>query len=101
MDAHHPSGVTWRSVLTGTVLVAAISIISPWAVLMVKGSQLTSNAIPIITVVFFFLMTLLLVPLLRILRRGMAFSRGELITVYIMMLVGSVVVTTEPTSIMM
>jgi len=94
MDHPPASGVTWRSVLTGALLVGAISIISPWAVLMVKGSQLTSNAIPIITVVLFFLVTILVMPLLKILRRGMAFTRAELITVYIMMLVGAVVVTT-------
>jgi hypothetical protein len=45
------SSVTWRAVLTGAVLVFAISVISPWAVLVVKGSQLTSNAIPIIVYV--------------------------------------------------
>ncbi|MBT4496405.1 MAG: hypothetical protein HOC74_01710, partial [Gemmatimonadetes bacterium] len=94
MDHPATSGVTWRSVLTGAFLVGAISIISPWAVLMVKGSQLTSNAIPIITVILFFLVTILAMPLLKILRRSMAFTRAELITVYVMMLVGSVVVTT-------
>jgi hypothetical protein len=88
------TGVTWRSVITGAVLVGAISFISPWAILMVKGSELTSNAIPIIAVLLFFLVTVLAVPLLKILRRSLAFDRAELITVYVMMLVGSVVVTT-------
>ena len=88
------SGVTWRAVLTGAVLVGAISIISPWAILMVKGSQLTSNAIPIIAVLFFFLLTILVVPLLKTIGRSLAFNRAELITIYAMMLVGAVVVTT-------
>lgn len=88
------SSVTWRAVLTGTVLVGAISIVSPWSILMVKGSQLTSNAIPIIAVVFLFLLTIVVVPVLRIMGKRLAFSRAELITVYAMMLVGSVVVTT-------
>ena len=43
-------GVTWRAVLTGVALVAVISIVSPWAIMTAKGSQLTSNAIPIIAV---------------------------------------------------
>ena len=95
MDHHPPSsGVTWRAVLIGAILVGAISIISPWAVLAVKGSQLTSNAIPIIAVLLFFFLTFLVVPLLQGLRQSLAFSRAELITVYVMMLVGSVVVTT-------
>jgi len=89
-----PSGVSWRAALTGALLVGAISIISPWAILMVKGSQLTSNAIPIIAVLFFFLLTILVVPVFKFLKRHLAFSRTELITVYAMMLVGSVVVTT-------
>jgi len=89
-----PSGVSWRAAFTGALLVGAISIISPWAILMVKGSQLTSNAIPIIAVLFFFLLTILVVPVFKFLKRHLAFSRTELITVYAMMLVGSVVVTT-------
>jgi len=88
------SGVTWRSVLTGAALVGVISVMSPWAVLMVKGSQLTSNAIPIIAVFCFALITGIAVPLLKLLGRRFCFSRAELITVYVMMLAGSVVVTT-------
>lgn len=83
-----------RSILTGVVLVLAISLISPWAILMVKGSQLTSNAIPIVAVLFFFLLTAGALPLLRALGLGSTFSRQELIVIYIMMIVGSVVVTT-------
>jgi len=75
-------------------LVGAISYLSPWAILMVKGSQLTSNAIPIIAVVFFFLIIGLGIPVIKLVGRRFAFSRAELITVYAMMLIGSVVVTT-------
>ena len=87
-------GVTARAVLVGATLVAAISVISPWAILVVKGSQLTSNAIPIVTVFILFAITAVAQPLLRLLSRRLAFCRAELITVYVMMLVGSVVVTT-------
>ena len=83
-----------RAIFTGLALVFAISLLSPWAILMVKGSQLTSNAIPIVAVLFFFLLTAGLLPLLRILGPTWIFSRHELIAIYIMMLVGSVVVTT-------
>ena len=94
MDIQPSSGVSWRSVLTGAVLVGAISLLSPWAILLVKGSQLTSNAIPIIAVLFFFLLMALVVPSLKWIGGQLAFSRLELITIYVMMLVGSVVVTT-------
>ena len=76
------------------MLLGEISLIRPWAILMVKGSQLTSNAIPIIAVRFFFLVSVGMVPLLKLLDQRLAFCRAELITVYVMMLVGSVVVTT-------
>ncbi len=87
-------GVTARSLLFGTVLVAVISVMSPWAILVVKGSQLTSNAIPIIAIFLLFLMTAVMQPLLRWLGDRGYFTRPELITIYVMMLVGSVVVTT-------
>ena len=72
----------------------AISVLSPWGILIVKGSQLTSNAIPVIAVLFLFLLTAAVLPLLKMLGRAWAFSRAELIAVYAMMLVGAVVVTT-------
>ena len=83
-----------RAIITGLTLVLAISLLSPWAVLMVKGSQLTSNAIPIVAVLFFFLLTSICLPLLRALGPTWIFTRPELIAIYIMMIVGSVVVTT-------
>ncbi|MBT6628655.1 MAG: hypothetical protein HOB49_16705, partial [Gemmatimonadetes bacterium] len=86
--------MTARSLLFGTCLVAAISVLSPWAILVVKGSQLTSNAIPIIAIFLLFLVTVVLQPILRWLGDRGAFTRPELITIYVMMLVGSVVVTT-------
>lgn len=87
------SGTTWRALLTGAALVGAISLISPWAILVVKGSQLAGNALPIIAVLFLFGLAAVVVPLFKLLRSGLAFSRAELITVYVMMLVGAVVVT--------
>lgn len=89
-----PRATSLRAVLVGLGLVFAISLISPWAILMVKGSQLTSNAIPIIAVLLFFFVVALAVPVLKILGRHFAFARGELICIYAMMLAGSVVVTT-------
>ncbi|MFP6589888.1 MAG: DUF6785 family protein, partial [Candidatus Latescibacterota bacterium] len=59
---------------------------SPWAVLVVKGSQLTSNAIPIVAVFLLFAVTAVAQPILRLLSRKLAFRRAELITVYVMML---------------
>ena len=88
------TGVSLRAVLTGVFFVLAISLISPWAILMVQGSQLTSNAIPIIAVALLFIVTVVAMPLLRSLGKTFAFNREELITIYVMMLVGSVVVTT-------
>jgi hypothetical protein len=79
-------------VLVGAGLVGAISLICPWGFLVVKGSQLASNAMPLIAVLFFLLLVGLVQPLLK--RAGAGFSRAELTTVYVMMLVGSVVVVT-------
>ncbi len=78
--------------LVGAGLVAAISLICPWGFLVVQGSQLASNAMPLIAVLFFLLLVGLVSPLMK--RLGMGFSRAELTTVYVMMLVGSVVVVT-------
>lgn len=78
--------------LVGTALVAAISLICPWGFLVVKGSQLASNALPLIAVLFLLVLVGAVAPLLKGLGRG--FTRAELTTIYVMMLVGSVVVVT-------
>ncbi len=85
--------VSLRAACTGAALVTAMSVVSPWAVLVVKGSQLTTNAVPAMAVVLFFLMTAVVVPLARLLGGRFGYTRGELIVVYAMMLTGSVVVT--------
>ena len=87
------SGVTLRALLTGAVLLGAICWLSPWAILIVKGSQLTNTSIPIIAVLFLFGLTTVVVPLLGAIKRRLAFSRSEVITVYAMMLVGSGIIT--------
>lgn len=78
--------------LVGAGLVGAISFIAPWGFLVVKGSQLASNAMPLIAVLFFLILVGLVGPVLKGMGKG--FSRAELTTVYVMMLVGSVVVVT-------
>ena len=93
MSDRPSSGISWRAVLTGALLVGAISILCPWAILVVKGSQFAGNALPVIAVLFLFLLVGAVVPALKLLRSRLAFSRAEVITIYIMMLTGAVVVT--------
>ena len=90
---HRTTGVSLRAVLIGAVLTAAISVISPWGALLVKGSELTSNAIPIIAVLFLFALVAVVMPVLKALTPRLGLSRAELIVVFIMMLAGSVVPT--------
>jgi len=89
MSEGKTAAVSLRAVLTGAVLMGVICKLAPWAVLMVKGSQLTSTSIPIITVLFLLALTALVMPLLKAISPRLAFSRAEMITVFAMMLVGS------------
>ena len=89
MSERKAAAVSLRAVLTGAVLMGVICKLAPWAVLMVKGSQLTSTSIPIITVLFLLALTALVMPLLKAISPRLAFSRAEMITVFAMMLVGS------------
>ena len=93
MSGRPSSGVSGRAVLTGSLLVGAISVVSPWAILIVKGSQLAGNAVPIIAVFFLFGLAAAVVPALKLIGPRLSLCRAELVTVYIMMLVGSVIVT--------
>lgn len=77
----------------GVVLSGVISVVSPWASLLYKGSELTSNAIPLLAVTLLFALVVGVAPVLRALWPCAAFSRGELIAVYVMMLTAAVVPT--------
>ena len=57
--------ISLRAVVVGACLTAAISVVSPYAALLYKGSELTSNAIPLIAVVFLFGLAAAAVPSLR------------------------------------
>ena len=59
MSEGKTAAVSLRAVLTGAVLMGVTCKLAPWAVLMVKGSQLTSTSIPIITVLFLLALTAL------------------------------------------
>ncbi|MBT6145068.1 MAG: hypothetical protein HOH74_06545, partial [Gemmatimonadetes bacterium] len=87
------SAVSLRAVCTGGALCAAISVLSPWAALLHKSSELTSNAIPVIAVVSLFVLTAVVAPVMRALSPRLAFTRPELLVIYVMMLIAAVIPT--------
>lgn len=86
-------GFSWRALVLGAILSGVISVVSPWASLLYKGSELTSNAIPLLAVTLLFALVAGVVPVLRAVWPRAAPSRGELIAVYVMMLTAAVVPT--------
>jgi len=85
--------VTPRAVVLGALLSALLAVGLPYGGLVVKGSRLgLSTATPAAFFLFFVLM-LLIQPVLRALGPRWVLRRGELLTVYVMMIVA----TTLPT----
>jgi hypothetical protein len=90
---HAVSHVTVRGILIGCVLCAIIAIGAPYGRQLIKG---TSLALTSATPAAFFLFFVLLLTLHLVLgwcRRSWALERGELITIFIMMMVASAIPT--------
>ena len=90
-----------RAVVVGLALSALIGAATPYNEMMVKGSRLAlSSCTP---AAFFLLFVWLLVanPLLRVVRRGWALRRGELLVVFAMMMVATAVPTRGVTGMLL
>ena len=87
------SQVTLRGILIGLVMCAVIAVGAPYGRRVIQG---TSLALTSATPIAFFLLFLLLLTVhltLGVLRRSWALTRGELITIFFMMMVASAIPT--------
>jgi hypothetical protein len=87
------SDITLRAVVLGTVLAAAINVACPYSVLVLHNAGLTSDYITAGAMMLFLLLVGLLNPLLKVIHRPLALRSGELIVVYVMMIIASAIPT--------
>ena len=92
MDRHCPSnrGVSFRAVLIGLLCCLIIAVGEPYGVMVLRGSPLAADFSTGAPLFLFFLLTLLVNPTARLLT-GSRLRRGELATIYIMMIVASAI----------
>ncbi|MCX8082732.1 MAG: hypothetical protein N3D17_04990, partial [bacterium] len=81
--------LTRRAFFTGLVLSIAISFISQYSVNITHSSYMAIDHMPAGGIFLFFILVLFLNTLLKLIRYNLAFSSGELLFVYIMVLVAS------------
>jgi hypothetical protein len=92
-NAQSAGGVTLRAVLLGLVCTGMLSVATPYTNLVMAGSNLGVNFLPVGAVLFFLFLVAGLNTLLRRLRQAWALSGRELLVVYVMMLVSAVMPT--------
>jgi len=83
-------GVSLRAVLLGSLFCLAIAAGEPYGVLVLRGSPLAADFSTGAAIFLFFLLTLLVNPVARLLT-GSRLRRGELATIYVMMIVGAAI----------
>jgi hypothetical protein len=81
-------GVSCRAVLIGLFCCLGIAVGEPYGVMVLRGSPLAADFSTGAALFLFFLLTLLVNPLTRLLT-GSPLRRGELATIYIMMIVAA------------
>ena len=89
----HSSGVTWRALMVGALLSFFVAVFAPYGTLMIKGSQMAENFATTGAMLMFFILLFGINTILRAMRRDFGFSRSELVTIYIMMIVACAIPT--------
>ena len=90
MASASSTGVSLRAVLLGLCFCLAIALGEPYGVLVLRGSPLGVDFTTGAALFLFFLLSLLFNPLARALT-GSGLRRGELVTIYIMMVVATAI----------
>ena len=85
--------MTGRAVLLGAVLAGAINVACPYSVLVLHNAGLTSDYITAGAMMIFLVLVGLLNPLLKGVARSLALRPGELIVIFVMMIVASAIPT--------
>lgn len=78
---------TWRACLTGLVLSLAVIIMEHYSIDIVHGSYLAIDHMPAGGIFIFFILVLLLNPILGSIKKSFLFSSQELMLIYIMLLI--------------
>ncbi len=92
-EGRRPGAVTGRALLLGTVGAAAVGLLAPWAIHVLRGSYMALDfSTPAAVGLMFFLVAGPNLLLLRF-RRSLALTTAELITIYTMMVVASAIPT--------
>ena len=84
---------TWRACLTGLILSFLIIIMAHYSINIVHGSYLAIDHMPAGGIFVFFVLVLLLNPVLGCIRKTLQFSSHELILIYIMLIITSSITT--------
>ena len=83
-------GVSLRAVILGALMSLVIAMGEPYGVLILRGSPMAADFSTGAALFLFFPLVLLLNPLMKLLT-GATLRRGELVTVYIMMIVAAAI----------
>lgn len=81
--------MTFRAVFVGLICVAILCVVTPYTDLVMQGSGIVANHLPIGVTFIFLVLVFFINTVLRWLGRRWAFTRAELILILIMMLVAS------------
>ncbi len=84
-------GLTGRAIVLGLFLAIVINIWVPYGSFLVQSSRMTMGHLPIAVMIPFFILLLIVNPLLRYWRPSWRLSSGELVLVFVMMFIASLV----------
>ncbi len=95
MSGAHSTGpeVSTRSLVIGTALAFFLNLACPYSVLVLQNAGLTSDYITAGAMMIFLLLVGLFNPLLKMVYRPWALRSGEMVVIYVMMIVASAIPT--------
>ena len=88
-DGEPVFGVTLRSVLVGLALTALIAFVTPYSDLLLRGTWMACSHLPMAPLLLFMFMLTIVNTALHRFTPGRALTHAEMMTIYILMLVGA------------
>ena len=93
-EANHTGPeVSTRSLIIGTILAFFLNLACPYSVLVLQNAGLTSDYIAAGAMMIFLLLVGLFNPLMKVAYRPWALRSGEMVVIYVMMIVASAIPT--------
>jgi len=91
MDKINKNFISWRAIFLGMIFSLMLAVGEPYGVALIKGSPLCADFSTGGAIFLFFILVIMLNPLLKVVGKRLGLNREELLVIYIMLIVAAAI----------